>query len=143
MKGLYKAKSKKTGEWVEGSLLVLDWESDYVYIVKEFPRASTLPVSVIIADNMVLVDKETLCRYAFSLKTGKKVFEHDVLEGHLDRIYVEDVTRVEVVWGKYGWATKDKHSEDTDPVTEVDEVMWERVCGNIFDNPELMEGEAE
>lgn len=136
MKGLYKAKSKKTGEWVEGNLITNE-QDETAYIGYIFSV-----VDGIVEDfDIVEVDSETICQYAFSLKTGEKVFEHDVLEGHLDRIYVEDVTRVEVVWGKYGWATKDKHSEDTDPVTEVDEVMWERVCGNIFDNPDLMGGE--
>lgn len=143
MRGLYKAKSKKTGEWVEGSLLVLDWESDYVFIMKEFPRASTLPVSVIISDNMVLVDKKTVCQYAFSLKTGEKVFEGDILEGYIDDIYPENITRTEVVWEKYGWATSDNYIGDADPVTEADEKIWDRVRGNIFDNPEMMEGETE
>lgn len=128
MRGLYKAKSKKTGEWVEGSLLVLDWESDYVYIMKEFPRASTLPASVIIADNMVLVDKKTICQY-IELKdeNGKKIWENDIIETPFWRFCV---TYTDGVYG------------DSEGTAMRESIFGEGgiVVGNIFDNPELMEG---
>lgn len=158
---LFKAKDNKTREWVEGSLLVLDWESDYVYIVKEFPRASTLPVSVIIADNMVLVNKETLCQYTgMDDKNEKKIWENDIVvcehkkypENKRDLefpFFPEPIKykrnyKVEFVntGFNYGYRLRNKsiHFMLNGNVIYNHNV---RTVGNIFDNPELLEGMVE
>lgn len=58
---LFKAKRKDNGEWIEGSLIDLDIDSGYCYIVPAFKNASTLPINWLIADRMILVDPETIC----------------------------------------------------------------------------------
>lgn len=41
---LFKAKRVKNGEWIEGSLIDLDIDSGYCYIVPPYKGASTLPI---------------------------------------------------------------------------------------------------
>jgi hypothetical protein len=41
---LFKAKRVKNGEWIEGSLIDLDIDSGYYYIVPPYKGASTLPI---------------------------------------------------------------------------------------------------
>lgn len=138
---LFKAKDKKTEEWVEGSILVLDWESDYVYIVKEFPRASTLPVSVIIADNMVLVDKETICQYTGkSDEDGKKIFEGDIV-GFIDLYYTESGYSESSCLGEVVWSEEECCFH---VINRLSAESWEvldecKVVGNVFDNKELLD----
>lgn len=47
---LFKAKRVKNGEWIEGSLIDLDIDSGYCYIVPPYKQASTLPIDFLITD---------------------------------------------------------------------------------------------
>lgn len=78
---LYKAKRVDNGEWITGSLIVLDWDSWYVFIVEQYESASTLPVRDLICNHTHLVKRETICRCTgLKDKNGTLIWENDVVE---------------------------------------------------------------
>ena len=84
-----------------------------------------------------LVDENTICQYTGEKdKNGKKIFEGDILEAHLDDSFPEDVTRVRVTWENMKWCLVQK-GMIPDPFETGEGKSWE-VIGNIFDNPELI-----
>jgi uncharacterized phage protein (TIGR01671 family) len=86
-----------------------------------------------------LVDPETICQYTGLIdKNGKKIWENDILEGHLDDKFPEDVTREKVIWHESGWKTEEPGCVDKEYLDEFDTENFE-VVGNVFDNPELLE----
>ena len=75
-------------------------------------------------------------------KTGKKIYEGDILAGHLDDQYPEDETMCVVVWdGKENrWSVRQVCFDGIpDPIEQEDEGLW-AVVGNVYDNPELSGG---
>lgn len=86
-----------------------------------------------------LIDPETICQYTgLTDKNGKKIWENDILEGHLDDKFPEDVTREKVIWHESGWKTEEPGCNDKEYLDEFDTENFE-VVGNVFDNPELLE----
>lgn len=86
-----------------------------------------------------LIDPETVCQYTGLIdKNGKKIWENDILEGHLDDKFPEDVTREKVIWHESGWRTEEPGCNDKEYLDEFDTENLE-VVGNVFDNPELLE----
>lgn len=86
-----------------------------------------------------LIDPETICQYTgLTDKNGKKIWENDILEGHLDDKFPEDVTREKVIWHESGWKTEEPGCDDKEYLDEFDTENFE-VVGNVFDNPELLE----
>lgn len=136
---LFKAKRVKNGEWIEGSLIDLDIDSEYCYIVPPYKGASTLPIGFLITDGMELVIPETLCQFTgLCDKNGKKIWENDILMAHLDESYPEDATYEAVEWGVAGWVAHEANSIDRQYIDEFDLEHYE-VVGNIFDNKELLQ----
>lgn len=85
------------------------------------------------------VDPSTICQCTgIKDKNGKLIWENDILEGHLDDDFPEDVTRAKVIWNKNGWVTIESGAIDLDPLDDFDTENFE-VVGNSFDNPELLE----
>lgn len=84
-----------------------------------------------------LVDESTICQYTGEKdKNGKKIFEGDILEAHLDDSFPEDVTRMRVTFENMKWCLVQK-GMIPDPFETGDVKSWE-VIGNIFDSPELI-----
>lgn len=84
-----------------------------------------------------LVDESTICQYTGEKdKNGKKIFEGDILEAHLDDSFPEDVTRMRVTFENMKWCLVQK-GMIPDPFETGDGKSWE-VIGNIFDSPELI-----
>ena len=128
---LYRAKRKNWRElpkemwWVEGYYAYMQ---PYHYIM---PKDNF--------DSRIEIDEKTLCACTgLKDKNGKLIWENDILVGYLDDMYPENATYAQVIWDKNGFYTKEQDSDDISLMDEFDEKYFE-VCGNIFDNPELLE----
>ena len=125
---IFKAKRKDNGEWVVGDLLHTG-DVD----------------SVLISDcygQLYRCDPDTICQYTgLTDKNGRKVWENDILCGHLDEEYPENITYKKVVWDMNGFCTKEEYSTDFEPLDDFDAKYFE-TCGNIFDNADLLEVEG-
>lgn len=142
---LFKGKNVDTGEWIEGSLITnvfyrRENHKSIPYILcpdkAEFECFEDFDES----NGIYEVDEETICQYTgLTDKNGKKIFEGDILEAHLDDIYPDNITRVTVEFTNGGWRMR---QGDLPPDTFEDEEgkTW-TVVGNVFDNPELLKGE--
>ena len=146
---LFKAKRVKNGEWIEGSLIDLDIDSGYCYIVPPYKQASTLPIGFLITDGMELVIPETLCQFTgLCDKSGNKIWENDIIKYHFGEIYAPI---------KYGYYQNCFDSQKTEHVGfYVDwtgdkclrkdlgywiDMVYAMPVGNIFDNKELLQEE--
>lgn len=144
---LFKGKRKDNGEWIEGSLIDLDIDSGYCYIVPAFKNASTLPINWLIADRMILVDPETICQFTgLCDRYGNKIWEHDIL-----KTWSDEYAQVKFGFYDTGFASGDYNqgfyvyfSEDSYYRHELG--FWCKktyVRGNIFDNPELLQEKSD
>lgn len=132
---LYKAKRVDNGEWVEGYLsypfCTKKGNESYYFYAKDslgfFCRC--------------VVDASTICQCTgLKDKNGKLIWESDIMLAHLDENYPEDETYIRILWHGSGFFSKEKGSEEISPIDKFDQEHFE-VCGNIFDNPELLESE--
>ena len=136
---LFKAKRKDWKElpkeqwWVEGY---------YVYCRKRHYILPVLNKAIGFderEDEWIEIDPDTLCQYTgLTDKHDNKIWENDILCGRLDEEYPENITYKKVVWDMNGFYTKEDCSTDLDPLDEFDAEYFE-VCGNIFDNADLLE----
>ena len=132
---LYKAKRTDTGEWVEGYLShphCTDSEKGVEsYYFKERDENGWY--------SQRIVEASTICQCTgLKDKNGKLIYENDILIGFLDNLYPEYATYTRVLWNNSGFCANENHSEDIAPLDEFVQIHFE-VCGNIFDNPELLE----
>lgn len=144
---LSKAKQIDNGEWIEGSLIDLDIDNGYCYIVPPYKKASILPIIFLITDRMKLVDPETICQFTGLYdKNGNKIWENDILKTWSDEY-------VQVKFGLYdagstttacnqGFYTA--FPEDSYYRHELGYWCKESyIVGNIFDNKELLQEESD
>lgn len=125
---LYRAKRKSDKRWIYGNLIHTD---DGVYIIQNY-----VPQHLI---GNYEVDPSTICQCTgLKDKNGKLIWENDILIGFLDNLYPEYATYTRVLWNNSGFCANENHSEDIAPLDEFVQIHFE-VCGNIFDNPELLE----
>lgn len=139
---LFKAKRLDNGEWVEG------------YYQKRFSSTSPIIEGV---EHLIFksesptvweyarIDKTTLCQYTgLTDKNGNKIWENDVC-------YYDDIDVCVVRFGEYDNNTGHKHVgfytawRKYKYMFRSDIGFWVKereleVIGNIFDNPELLEG---
>lgn len=124
---LYRAKRTDNGEWVEG-LLTIMWGQLHIIIPED--------------ENTVYpIDESSICQCTgLRDKNGKLIWENDIMVGHLDDKHPENATYVRVMWRNNGFCTHQRYFDDFELLDEFDQNNFE-VCGNIFDNPELLEVE--
>lgn len=127
---LFRAKRIDNVEWVEGYLV----KRHGLYFIYDVINSDSC------RQNNYEVDPSTICQCTGLMdKNGKMIWENDILIGHLDDIFPEDATYVRVMWHNNGFCThQNGYDDDYEILEEFDQNIFE-VCGNIFDNPELME----
>lgn len=140
---LFKAKQIDNGEWIEGSLIDLDIDSGYCYIVQPYKKASILPIIFLITDRMKLVDPETLCQFTgICDKNGKRIWENDIVfvtdendcSGQIST-GIGDVIFIEGMWYIDG--------RPQEGLYDINKVFQIEVIGNAFDNQELLQEESD
>ena len=140
---LFKAKRIDNGEWIEGSLIDLDIDSGYCYIVQPYKKASILPIIFLITDRMKLVDPETLCQFTgLCDKNGKRIWENDIVfvtdendcSGQIST-GIGDVIFIEGMWYIDG--------RPQEVLYDINKVFQIEVIGNAFDNQELLQEESD
>ena len=131
---LFKAKRKDNGEWVEGGYFSEPY-TDKKYII----RWNSFGLGF---NEFIEVVPDPLCQYTgLTDKNDKKIWENDILKAHLDADYPEDTTYTRILWNETGFCSNENHSRDIETFGKWDAEHFE-VCGNIFDNPELLEVEG-
>jgi uncharacterized phage protein (TIGR01671 family) len=142
---LFKAKQIDNGEWIEGSLIDLDIDSGYCYIVQPYKKASILPIIFLITDRMKLVDPETLCQFTgLCDKNGKKIWENDIVLVIYENRYYEkkELSTGRIVFIRGAWYIGGKVWNELYAIDE-DAIFQVEIVGNIFDNPELLQEESD
>ena len=138
---LYKAKTtpKEKGEfnnvWVIGNLIVSN-RKYYIHPVGNIVKVRNEIGRIIVMHEVI---PDTICQCTgLKDKNGKLIWENDIMVAHLDDEYPEDETYIRILWRGSGFWSKENGSEDIAPIDKFDREHFE-VCGNIFDNAELLE----
>ena len=141
---LYKAKTtpKEKGEfnnvWVIGNLIVSNGKY-YIHPVGNIVNVKNEIGRIIVMHEVI---PDTICQCSgLKDKNGNLIWENDIMVAHLDDYYPEDKTYVKILWRKNGFYIIENGSEDISPIDKFDQDHFE-VCGNIFDNAELLESEG-
>lgn len=136
---IFKAKRKDNGEWVDGYYLNVAKINHFICTGKIKLDGA---VKGVIAPEMYEIDPDTLCQYTgLTDKNGKKIWENDILKAHLDADYPEDTTYTRILWNETGFCSNENHSRDIETFEKWDAEHFE-VCGNIFENADLLEVEG-
>ena len=133
---LFKAKRLDNGEWVEGALFNGESHCIIGQEIKFSPYAEH-ECKIVGYE----VDRDTICQCTgLKDKNGKLIWENDIMVAHLDEDYPEDETYKRILWCGNGFCSIENGSKDIAQIDKFDREHFE-VCGNIFDNPELLESE--
>ena len=141
---LFKAKRIDNGEWVEGSLITgvfcrLGQDIPYIFCPKEADYDCFEDFSE--ENGIFEVQPESICQYTgLTDKNGKKIWENDIVKANLDESYPEDITYIKILWNECGFCVNENCSTDIWTLEKWDAEHFQ-VCGNIFDNPDLLEVE--
>lgn len=138
---LFKAKRIDNGEWVEGLLWKKKYHCNRIFI-SCFPDKDDY-------EEVYRIDENTICQYTgLKDKNGRKIWENDVVKKYNSNGDEWKISKI--IWADYslnmGWCI-----EDIKSLTEYSGRLFKvgfdvndtekcEVIGNIFDNPELLEG---
>lgn len=121
---LFKAKRIDNAEWVQGNIL-LDIEKN-----KPYETYRIYPIDHV--DICRVVDETTICQCTgLKDRNGKLIWENDIIKDNV----IYGVVRWEGVNARYIIDDRDDGYQDYSEWWQECEVI-----GNIFDNPELLEG---
>ena len=149
---LFKAKRIDNGEWVEGSYLNCKGSTTYKHNIRTFDDEWGV--------EWVEVDETTICQYTgLTDKNGNKIWENDVVrdtEDDMTMVVRWDDEELRFVLDDYGYTgcvMEYGFDEFAGIFDVVDTYGFNDFCktvdkfveviGNIFDNPELLEGGGE
>lgn len=121
-----------SGEWVYGDLLQ---DGDLSFIVGSLKEFMDTPV------NECLVNPETVGQYTgMKDRNGKDIWEGDILlhEERYNLGLFKDYIKVE--WEDAGYIATVLNNESKGLVEPLEYCTDYPVCGNRWDNPELLEG---
>ena len=124
---IFRGKRMDNGEWIEGSLLGIDWcDKPSTYSI-----APNTPVSVFYS-----VIPETVGQYTgLTDKNGVRIFEGDIVTGWFNH---------EKIVGYIFYGGNAQFFIQRDGIYGIgldNSDCWLEVIGNIYDNPELLGGE--
>lgn len=132
---LFKAKRKDNGEWVEGLIWKKKYNTNKIFI-SCFPDEDD-------NEEAYVIDTDTICQYTgLTDKNGNKIWENDVVfvtddDGNSGQIDT-GLGEIEFLEGLWYISGRVQNS-----LYDINKCFQIKVIGNIFDNPELLEGGAE
>ena len=127
---LFKAKRLDTNDWILG---FLSMHKTGKYFIRPIGGSALSSEEV---------DRNTICQCTdMKDKNGKLIWENDIMVTHLDDNYPEDKTYIRILWDRGRICSIETGSEDIIPISKFERDHFE-VCGNIFDNAELLESEG-
>ena len=128
---LFMAKRLDNGQWVQGFICKKKYKSNKFYISCFHDKDDN--------EQFFAIDPDTICQCTgLKDKNGKLIWENDIMVAHLDEDYPEDETYIRILWCGNGFCSIENGSKDIAPIDKFDREHFE-VCGNIFDNKELLE----
>ena len=129
---LFKGKRIDNGEWIEGGYC--QSSAGKTYIVGVSPKRGYI--------GGLEVFPETICQCTgLKDKNGNKIWENDIVKG-LFYHELEVKAVVAFLYGSFGLKWNRGDVVEFSPFTSICNCKYE-IIGNIFDNPELLEGGAE
>ena len=130
---LFRAKRLDNGQLVQGFICKKKYKSNKFYISCFHDKDDN--------EQFFAIDPDTICQCTgLKDKNGKLIWENDIMVAHLDEDYPEDETYIRILWCGNGFCSIENGSKDIAQIDKFDREHFE-VCGNIFDNPELLESE--
>lgn len=132
---LFRGKRTDNGEWIEGLLARYNPKFETANIVDEF-------------ELLVPAKAETVGQYTgLTDKNDKKIFEGDIVqyedasadfEGYHDDVFLNRGAVSFAPWG--GVVFSNRQTVEMDDLFDSETSIDAEVIGNIYDNPELLEG---
>ncbi len=147
---LYRAKRIDSGEWVEGFLFQLCYDSIFCWCIGKEPLSPN-DYSELYGFNRewFYIDESTICQCTgLKDKNGKLIWENDIIKYHFGNVYAPikygeyqscfDSTSTGHIGFYVDWRGTKKENMRKDLGYWINMISAE-VEGNIFDNPELLE----